>query len=106
MIRSPDDHFGSFMYRYVCFYEKLTLVPVFTNQKKSKEDFHFYRKRQVTKTVFSVWQGAITEAAAPTAAEGPSKLPSPGPTLSISACLGASVPYLDGFCASLSKTCP
>lgn len=63
MIRTPDDHFGSFGYRYpafpVCFYGKPTLVSVFTNQKKSKEDFHFYRKRRVAKTVFSVWQGAV-----------------------------------------------
>ena len=31
------------------FYERPTLVPVFTNRKKSEEDVHFYEKRQKAK---------------------------------------------------------
>lgn len=32
------------------FYERPTLVPVFSNGKKSKEDFHFYKKRLKVRT--------------------------------------------------------
>lgn len=28
----------------LCFYKRPTLVPIFANQKKSKEDFRFYKK--------------------------------------------------------------
>ena len=28
-----------------CFYERLTLIPGFSNQKKSQDDFHFYEKK-------------------------------------------------------------
>lgn len=28
-----------------CFWESPTLVPIFTNRKKSEEDFHFYKKK-------------------------------------------------------------
>ena len=34
--------------------ERPKWVPVFANQKKSKEDFHFHGKRQNVKTAFSV----------------------------------------------------
>ena len=37
-------HFTSFQ-----FYEIPTLVPVFTNQKKSEEDFYIYEKKKVKK---------------------------------------------------------
>ena len=36
------------------FYGRLTLVPGFTNQKKSEDDFHFYEKRQKAKIAFSI----------------------------------------------------
>ena len=39
------------------FYESPTLGPIFINQKKSKEDFHFYqkkKKRQKVKIVLNV----------------------------------------------------
>ena len=44
-------HFTSFQ-----FYEIPTLVPVFTNQKKSEEDFYIYEKKKgkKTKLAFSV----------------------------------------------------
>lgn len=32
----------------------LKLVPVFTNQRKSEEDFHFHWKRQKAKIAFSI----------------------------------------------------
>lgn len=32
----------------------LLLVPVFDNQKKSKGDFHFYKKKQKAKIALSV----------------------------------------------------
>lgn len=35
------------------FYKRTTLVPVFTNQKKSDGDFHFYRKKKA-KITFSM----------------------------------------------------
>ena len=33
-------------FRSLCFYETSTLVPVYTNQNKSKEDFHLYKKKK------------------------------------------------------------
>lgn len=36
------------------FYGRPTLEPDFANQKKSKEEFRFYKERQKLKTVFSV----------------------------------------------------
>ena len=33
-------------FRPLCFYETSTLVPVYTNQNKSKKDFHFYKKKK------------------------------------------------------------
>lgn len=39
------------------FHERATLVPVFMNWKKAKDDFHFYKNRWKVKMVFSVWSG-------------------------------------------------
>lgn len=35
----------------LCFYERPTLVPVFTSLKKSEEDFRFYSKRQKVRVI-------------------------------------------------------
>ena len=53
------------------FYKRPTLVPVFTNWKKSKEDFCFYKKRWKWKqhSVF-VFQATVTEASRPWAGQG------------------------------------
>ena len=39
-------HFSKIHFTPLCFYERPTLVPAFTNQKKSKEHFHFYEKAE------------------------------------------------------------
>ena len=36
-------------FRSLCFYETSTLVPVYTNQNKSKEDFHLKKKKKKAK---------------------------------------------------------
>ena len=61
------------LYRYPCFqkvlfmplcsYERPTLVPVFTNQNKSEDDFCFCQKRQKVKYSAPFLQQALTEAA-------------------------------------------
>lgn len=45
------------------FYERPPLVPVFINQKKCEEDFHFYENRH--KAELGVLQRALTEAEYP-----------------------------------------
>lgn len=40
------------------FYEKPTLVPVFTNRKKTEEDFRSYEKRLRVKIAFSICYAA------------------------------------------------
>ena len=45
------------------FYERPTLVPVFTNQKESEEGFHFYEKETKTRNSVQVcFAVAVTEA--------------------------------------------
>ena len=66
------------------FYERPTLVPVFSNYEKFAEDFHFH-KRQKAKLAFSVcFAGSLLEAAGAVRRQA---LPSsfPGTTRSISA---------------------
>ena len=36
------------------FYERPTFVPVLTSQKKSEEDFHFYKNRRRVTIAFTV----------------------------------------------------
>lgn len=79
IFRGPGRRLGLSMYRCprfskVCFYERTTLGPVFTNRKKSKEEFHFCEKRQTDRTAFIVRQGALTEAVVPEQQSGPAEL--------------------------------
>ena len=71
-------HFMKVCVMPLCFYQRPTLVPVFTNQKKkkSKDDFCFYKKRQKAKIALSVcFAGAMIEAACtPSSERGTAKL--------------------------------
>ena len=86
-----------------------TLVPVFANQKKSKEDCCFYGKKALGVS----FAGAVSYRGR-THLEQPLQAPSLGTTHSLSAsrchsselCLGAFVLYLNVICASVSKMCP
>ena len=62
----------------LCFYKGPTLIPVFVNQKKSKEDFCFMGKRWKAKIVFA-FANAIMEAVHPEKREWPCQAPSWGP---------------------------
>ena len=48
VVRRP--HFSKLCFTPLGFHEGSTLVPVFTNWKKSKENFHFYKKVKVLVT--------------------------------------------------------
>ena len=55
--------FRKFALHHLAFRKRPTLVPDFSNQKKSEEDFCFCEKRWKVKTVFSVcFQEAVTDA--------------------------------------------
>ena len=41
--------FSKVLFRTLCFYRRPTLVPVFTDQKEFKEDFHFYKRKKERK---------------------------------------------------------
>lgn len=47
-------HFLKVPFTPLRFLERLTLVPVFANQKKSEENFHFYEKKANVKIAISV----------------------------------------------------
>ena len=67
-------------FRPLCFYETSTLVPVYTNQNKSKKDFHFYKKKKKSedKIALSVCFAASPYQAStlPGQREGPHPAPS------------------------------
>ena len=98
------------------FYKRPTLVSVFTNWKKSKEDFHFYEKRQEGKIALSICfcSELLYRQHTPNAARV--ALPSSflGATLSIpaSSChsfelyMWASVLCLNLFFVSINNMCP
>lgn len=95
----------------VHFYERPTLIPVFSKQKKSEENFRFYKKMLKMKIVSSICLAArVTEAAHAPGQQQRHPSFFPGSTLSISAfsrysfdlCLWAAVLYLGLFCASVS----
>ena len=96
----------------ISFYERPTLIPVFSKQKKSEENFRFYKKMLKMKIVSSICLAARVTEAAHAPGEQQQRHPSffPGSTLSISAfsrysfdlCLWAAVLYLGLFCASVS----
>lgn len=64
------------------FYERPTLVPVFTNQKRSEEDFCFYEIRQKVKIAFIVFcSEPLQKQHAPQAGRRAGQAPSLGTTL-------------------------
>ena len=92
-------------------YERPMLIPVFSKQKKSEENFRFYKKMLKMKIVSSICLAArVTEAAHAPGQQQRHPSFFPGSTLSISAfsrysfdlCLWAAVLYLGLFCASVS----
>ena len=89
------------------FYERSTLVPVFSNWMKSEEDFHFYEKGQKSKyrSLF-ILQQVIIEAACTSSFLGPTLSVSASGPQSLQLCLQASVLHVDFFCVSISKICP
>ena len=97
-----------------------TTMPIFTNWKKSEEDFHFYQKKKSQKQnrvwclFCRVWR--LWRQHAPLQGEwGPKFLPRTTHSISASSCcnleqcLWASVLYLNSFCVSISTeyfVCP
>lgn len=98
----------------ICFYKRPILLPVFSNCKKSKEDFSPLQTKVRSKnSVQRVSPAAVTEAAR-TWAPRPAAKPLPQEThagpqhqaaIALS-CVRASVLRLSLSCASVSKTCP
>lgn len=66
-------------FRPLCFYETSTLVPVYTNQNKSKEDFHSYKKKSEDKIALSICfaASAYQGSTLPGQREGPHPAPFP-----------------------------
>lgn len=87
----------------------------FTNQKKSEEDFHFTKKKKKAKSRNSIQHLFGTEplqsyvhwsSGNGTAEPLPQELYSASTCHGFELCLGASVLYLNLFCASVTKVCP
>lgn len=95
-------------------YKTPMLTTIFANWRESKKDFRFYEKRWKMKIVFSIcFAGSCYRGSAPQAARVAPPSSVPGnlhsgsqheAALSSELCLTASVPYLDLFCAFISKT--
>ena len=47
-------HFPKVHFMPIYLYERPTLIPIFANQKKSKEDFCFHKERRKVKIAFSI----------------------------------------------------
>lgn len=82
-------HFLSILFTPLHFYERPTLLPIFLNIKKSKEDFWFYgkEKRQKAKILFNVCfvAGLYDRGSQHSEGQWQCQAPSPGTTLSITA---------------------
>ena len=95
------------------FYERPTLVPVFTNRKKFEEDFCFYEKRWKAKIALGICfaVNCFTVSTHPEQENWHHQAPSPAIVLGLKPhrfemCLWASVIYLNIFCVSVNKMCP
>lgn len=107
-------HFSKVLFISLCFYKRLMLVPVFTNQEKSKEDFWFYKKK--VKIVFKrlLYSSHYRGVSHPEQQQWSCHAPFLDATLSIlnqaaiafELCLLASVIYFSLFCAYVTKLYP
>ena len=108
-------HFSKDRFTPCHFYKRCILIHVFTNRKKFKDDFHFYKKSWKVKIMFSVGFAASHSRGNthPEQWERHQQVPSLGSILSVLAsnlhslelCLWASALYLNLFCASISEVC-
>ena len=96
----------------ICFYKRTTLVPVFTNWKKSEEGFSFYEERLKVKVMFRVCFAGIMETVRTSSRavrmRPPGSFPRSFTQHQASVALNCACEHLCfiSICALISKMCP